>query len=373
MKRLRKTWIDHKAEVDKRVWEDLPSVRVDVQEVERDGEEQGQGGGAVAEAVVKVKNISVRRLGKRRVSSGLPDARLSMEELRVEGAAMSGEQVGMGGEHGGFRWLFWTGITVTVAVFLSVVLFVFINERTPEVNPFGMDKLLQERVEEYPKGEHIADILGRKDEAMDLFARFLRAESGEEIAGMIRPVEGVDFSAGGKKLAVGIEVGWTIPEDAKWEVYTNHDPVFGVLSGFLPDDRKFQAFMILEGGRLVLDWKATTGHGSASACELLAGEGDVTEIRCWLEPGLLYSIDFPESEYAAYKVQLLWEDKPVWAYARKGSEVWEKLARMFHKSMFDGEALKPAMVTLCMEKGPAGAAGNQWVIRDLLHKSWVMP
>lgn len=301
-----------------------------------------------------------------------PDVRLSIKDLKVEGA---GEQPDARPKSwsSSARWVLAAGLVVMAALILSMSLLARLNKSNPKVNPLGVAPMVIEQEEEYPKGEHIADLLARKDEARSLFGRFLAAKSAEDVLGMVRPVPGLETLVARSRRPEGWAEGWKVPEDVKWDVHTDQDPVFGVLSGYDPDDRKFQAFFTLEKGRLLLDWKATVGYCSVPFSSLAGGEGDASEVRVWVEPASFYSVSFPESEYRAFKIYTTLDDPAVWAFARRGGVPEQELARMFHKSMFGDDRTKASMVVLSLARGAADTAPNQWEIAELLHRAWILP
>jgi hypothetical protein len=376
------------SEDEEHVWEDLPpppsfdaeddwsqeSRRTSLLEREDEAED---GEGEVVRLKVKPLDGAVKRLEMQPISQAPPDARLSADDLRVEDFPNHDSQMSpydiKAGDHGSPRWVFYAGLIVMAALIGALALFTMLNTRNPKVNPIGVPPMVIDQEVEYPMGEHIADLLARKDEAIDLFGRFLQAKSSEELLGMVRPVPHIEVLVRDHHRFSDPPSDWRIPADAKWDVHTEQQPVFGVLSGCFPDDTKFQAFMTLDDGRLLVDWKATVGYGTMPFSRLGKGEGNASEIRVWVEPATFYSAAFPEADYLSYRIHTSLYDPPVWAFARKGTVPERELARIFHKSMFGGEITKASMMVLALDRGPANAAPNQWMITDLLHNAWVLP
>ncbi len=381
--------IASEAEEEEHVWDELPPPSSFDAEDEwaKDGSKQTRQGAGThgpdeqpdlddeGEAVrlsVQRTEPSVLHMEIEHVSPVPPDARLSMDDLRVEDG--DGDPQRAAKSHfTTARWVFYAGLVVMVVILGALGLITILNESNPRVNPLGVPPLIIEQEEAYPMGEHIADLLARKDEAIELFGRFLHADSAGEVMGMVRPVAGIERLVGNPHRPQGLPPDWQVPADAKWDVHTDQEPVFGVLSGYYPDDRKFHAFLVLENGRLLLDWEATVGYGSVPFAKLVEGEGDAAEVRVWVEPATFYSAAFPESDYRSFKIHTSLEDPVVWAFARRGTVPEQELARIFHKSMFGGERIKASMVLLALARGAADAAPNQWLIADLLHKGWVLP
>ena len=305
-----------------------------------------------------------------------PDARLLMDDVRVEYGEV-GENP-EGAEHPGeasatVGWVVYAALTVIAVLAGTLIYMTVLSETNPEVNPLGIPPMVIEQEEEYPKGKLIADLLGRKDEARELFGRFVHAKSPADAKAMLRHVPGVDEWIQDVPKPFAVPEGWEVPQDSRWEVHTDVDPVFGVLSGYDVQGNPFQAFVVLEQGRLLLDWEATMGQGTAPFSKLVDGQGDASKVRVWIEPATFYPAVYPEKDYRSFHIYTKLEDVPVWAFARRGTVPERELAEMFHKSMFGGTVTKSAMVLISLERGPAGSPPNQWSIADVLHKSWVVP
>lgn len=301
-----------------------------------------------------------------------PEARLSINDLRSEGVKGQSHETRKS-HFTAARWVLYSGLGVMAVVLASLGLLTTLNESNARVNPLGVPPMMIEQEEAYPKGEHIADLLARKDEAINLFGRFLQTDSAVKLLEIVRPVAGLEKLMTNPHRPERLPPDWQVPKDAKWDVHTDQDPVFGVLSGYYPDDGSFQVFFTLEHGRLLLDWKATTGYGSVPFSMLAEGNGDASEVRVWVEPATFYSAAFPESDYRSYKIHTSLNDPAVWAFARRGTVPEQELARMFHKSMFEKTRIKASMVLLSLARGPSDAVPNQWLIIDLLHAAWVLP
>lgn len=307
---------------------------------------------------------------------GVPDARLLMDDLRVEGEG--GEEMAEAAENFGrmpasVGWVVFAALTVIAVLVGTLIYMTVLSEKNPTVNPLGIKPLVIEPEVDYPEGEIIADLLSRQDEARDLFGRFVHAGSPADVRALVREVPGVYAWIEQKPKAFDVPPGWKVPADARWEVHTDVDPVFGVLTGYDAAERKFQAFVVLENGKMLLDWEATVGHGTAPFSQLVDGTGDGAKVRLWVEPSPFYPAVYPEAEYRSFRVYTRLDDAPVWAFARRGTVPERELSALFHKSMFGGDETKAAMVLLSLDRGGEGAAPNQWLITDLLHKAWVTP
>lgn len=271
-------------------------------------------------------------------------------------------------------WIVTSFVIVLLLIGLSLHYRNVIGEKDPEVNFIGMPPLSIEPREGNSREERIADLLGRQEEARELFDRFLKERHLGEVLKLVRIQPGVNYLAPRYHWHDPLPEDWRVPEDAKWDVYSNATPIYGLLSGYFPDDSPFHAFVTLEKGRLYLDWKATTGYGTATFAELHKGKGDGSEIRAWIEPAAYFSPAYPESDYHAFRVYSTLGDPPVWGYVEKTSDFAEKLKNQFRKSrILEDEKPGPKMYLLSMRKRNEGEADNQWLITGILHTEWIQP
>lgn len=271
-------------------------------------------------------------------------------------------------------WILGCFVIVLATIALSLHYRNVLGEKDPDVNFLGMPALSIEPRDANAREEKIADLLGREDEARELFDRFLRSNSLREVMKMVRIQPGVDYLAARYSWHAPLPPGWQVPENTKWKVHSNCEPPYAVLEGFFPDESPFRGFFTLENGRLYLDWKATVAYRTASFEELSKGQGDGTEIRAWLEPAVFYTPAYPESEFDAFRIYSALDDPVVWGYVKKSSAISEQLKTRFSKSMIlEDQNRGPKMYLLSMKKRNDGEASNQWLITDLLHTEWIQP
>lgn len=122
-----------------------------------------------------------------------------------------------------------------------------------------------------------------------------------------------------------------------------------------------------------MDWKATTGYGTAPFEKLTLGEGDASEIRGWLLTASFYTAVFPEADFVSF--QLLSPDRrePLWCYARRGTLESQSLTTLFPHGEIIEERNTSQKVTLMLERGDGQGLPNQWLVGKLLHKQWISP
>jgi hypothetical protein len=170
---------------------------------------------------------------------------------------------------------------------------------------------------------------------------------------------------------LGIDPGWVPAETAVWTVVERDDLSYGVLDGNLPDFSRFLAYFKREGDRLKMDWKASTGYGTAALAELNAGKGDGSEIRAWISQADFYTYSLPEGGFRSFRLMSPDGDSNLWVYTQVGTELDGRLIALFAPSQITGEVQSEVQVCLGLKPGPAEALPSQWMIADLTRLDWL--
>jgi len=271
------------------------------------------------------------------------------------------------------RWIISSGIGITLLVVFALMMLPTINETNaarPSASQIG---LVIDPAEHISNIESLNEWLARRSEAMQLFRAFATSSSVEDVRPLIRePVTNLELVKKNiqKKSASD---DWSPPQSSSWIAFEAGDQICGVLEGTLPDFSKFRAYMIDSENHLVLDWKATTGHGSATFDELAAGQGDPGEIRAFISSSGYYNHIFTEADYQSYQLISPDETKSIWCYTRRG----QTADAQFKKIFFEGDIIKPEKlayrVTVRLARGQDDTLPNQWILDELLHHEWVNP
>jgi hypothetical protein len=135
----------------------------------------------------------------------------------------------------------------------------------------------------------------------------------------------------------------------------------------------FTAYLTSEHDQLQLDWKATTGYGTATFAQLESGNCDASEIRGVITFSDYYTSTFPEFDYQSFRLSSPDEKSALWCYTPRNSEVFANLSKELEPGSIDTDSKGPKKVTLRLERGPEGSLPNQWVIGGLLHFDWLSP
>jgi hypothetical protein len=269
------------------------------------------------------------------------------------------------------RWLVGTGVAVAALVVVAMMMLPLINksnaarpnEGGPAMVPENQDTAI----------EALNAMLVLQPEAEQVFRKFASAMIADDVLPLVRepgtvgPLIRQSFRPG------RISKSWVPGDDTEWSVFETGGVQYGILQGTLPDFTRFSAYLVLSNGRLLLDWKATTGYGTATFDDLSNQQGDPSEIRAVIVPSGFHTTVFPEAEMRCYKVVSPDNETYVWGYARSGGPAAATLSRLFPNGEIIQEGNPPQRVALRLERGPSGSLPNQWLIAEVLQKDWLIP
>lgn len=272
-----------------------------------------------------------------------------------------------------FRWILGTGAGVATVVVTAMMLLPLINESNAARPRPAQSERMQAPEDNGEDLKALNAMLARQSEAEQIFRTFASASIADDFLPVIRDAKTVEPLIRSNLRPPVVSKAWIPPEDTRWNVFDAKGSSYGLLEGTLPDYSKFSAYLILSENHLLLDWKASTGYGTATFDELEKNQGDPAEIRARITPCQFYTIVFPETEFQSYQMISPDNEKAIWCYTHRGDPVHKAIVSLF----VGGEILKstpePKEVTLRLEHAPAGALPNQWLISELLHNSWIIP
>lgn len=271
------------------------------------------------------------------------------------------------------RWILVASLAVAVVVIVALMLLPLVNRTNaarPRPGQVGLVLAQDEKIEGL---EFLNDLLTRQPEAEQIFRNYASALVADDVLPLVRDAQAVAPLIRAKDPCALVSKEWWPPEDTTWNVFDNDGHPFGLLAGSLPNFSKFSAYLVLSGNQLHLDWKATTGYGTATFEDLARNQGDPTEIRAMILPAGFFTATFQEVEFQSYQLVSPDGSKAVWCYARRGDTAEGILDQLFRVGEILQSTPEPKKVTVRLEPGPAGALPNQWLITEILHKDWVTP
>lgn len=271
------------------------------------------------------------------------------------------------------KWIIATGLGVATLVVGAMTLLPGINENNA-VREGQIRGLVIDAEEKAPEGmDRLNEMFTREAEANQVFRTYAEARIVDDFLPVVRGAEELEPLIRSRFRPLQVPKDWTPQKEAFWSVAGDDGGFHGVLEGLLPDFSSFQAYLALEDGRLLLDWKASTAYGTAGFDEMTTGRGDTSEIRGLIEPSGFYNTAFPEDTYRSYQLLSADKEQTIWCYTRKGTDADAAIGVQFQEGVILKATGEPVKITLRLERGPEGSLPNQWLIGEMLHKDWIMP
>lgn len=269
-------------------------------------------------------------------------------------------------------WIIGVGVVVCATLVVAMMLQPVINEPN-SIRPGQEEaRLILDPDEDISTSEALENMLQRQPEAEQVFRKYASARIPDDVLLTVRDAKAIAPLVRARPLPAPVSKDWVPPDNTTWTVLTSNGKVYGILEGTMPDYSKFAAYLVLSGGMLHLDWKATTGYGSASFTELRQQQGDPSEIRARVAPSDFFTSAFPESQYDSYQLYSPDDSEIVWGYVRRGENTAASLARLFLKGNIIQDSTAPKKVTVRLAKGPEGALPHQWLITGV-QDDWITP
>jgi hypothetical protein len=208
-------------------------------------------------------------------------------------------------------------------------------------------------------------------EAIQIYGRYAQAKNENDFLKYIYLSERNAPLLKDSWKPIGAKSGWMPSDQSSWELLRDGELFYGELRGVNHNFSNFLAFFRYENSDLKLDWKATTGYGTASFNELKIGEGDGSEIRGWIAPSDFFTQQLPDDKYHSYIFRSTSKDDSVWVYAEIGSQVDQNILALFSNSLITGESQTEVGVILNLERGNLEILPLQWMIKNLKAANWL--
>lgn len=271
------------------------------------------------------------------------------------------------------RWMIGIGLAVPSVVIAALMLLPLINRSNATGYRPGQVDLALDTSDAIEDAAVIEQLLNLQSEAALLYKKFMTAATADDLSTMVKDPVHIIPLIHSKPRPVLISKRWSPEGNAKWNVLISNSKPFGRLHGHLPDYSEFSAYFVLSDDQLRIDWKATTGYGTATFDELTHSQGDPSEIRGTIKPTDYYSPVFPEAEFQSYQLFSPDGTTAIWCYTYRQIPTADTIDKLFHGGDILKTKIKPQRITLRLEHGPDGALPNQWLIGEMLHEEWISP
>ncbi len=274
------------------------------------------------------------------------------------------------------RWIIGSGVGVVTVVVAALFLLPMINRSSaahPRLGKQPTQKLVLEQEDQPLDMAPMNNLTLRQAEAVQLYRGYVSAAIIEDILPLVRDSATVEPLIRAKRRPTAISKAWQPATTSTWSVIENEGHPFGLLEGTLPDFTTFSAYCVVIDRQLQLDWKATTGYGTATFSEMAHNQGDTREIRAIVMTNLFYTATYPEAEYHSYQLVSPDGRQAIWGYTRRGETADQRLGKLFWSGEILNGSEAQQKLTLRLDHGLAGSLPNQWMITQLLHKEWITP
>lgn len=271
------------------------------------------------------------------------------------------------------KWILGITIGAAAVIILCLALLPQIN-RSNAVQTKTTDNDYTVVEEERVEGiDGLNALLPMQPAAEQIFKAYASATIVDDVIGLLRNPSVVEKTVRKNWRPLGVSRDWVPSQETTWQVLKSNKNAYGLLEGRLPGFSKFSAYFITRGRHLQLDWRATTGFGTATFEELSKNKGDPSEIRGLISRNTFYTAVWTEEAYQCYQLLPPSGETSVWCYARRADAAGNACASLFQSGEILEENSASQKVTLRLEHGPEGALPNQWLIGELLQIDWITP
>ena len=275
---------------------------------------------------------------------------------------------------GSMLWMGVTGVGVIALVVAAVVLSQRISKKSRGGEESMYSKLAPIAKEAPDSAEDLQMLemlTNSQGEAKAIFAGYATAKTPADFQDSVYRAEDNAEAIALRWEPLGMKAGWIPGDNAAWTILEGDGMRYGVLEGTLSDFTRFRAYFRRDGDELKMDWKATSGFGTAEFEELKEGAGDGSEIRAWISHADFYTFALPEGDFRSFRLMSPDGQANLWGYTKVGGELDGKLLALFVPSQITGETQTDAAVVLGLQPGPEESLPNQWMISRLVRLSWL--
>jgi hypothetical protein len=269
------------------------------------------------------------------------------------------------------RWIVGVFVAIAGIVIISLGVLPMINEVNAARPP--QEELVVEKDDISEEIVGLKEMFTRKSEATQIFMNFVSAKSADDILPWVRNRAKVEDLIRSKPWLPQAPPDWNPPGDFNWQAYQENGQPIGILESPLPYLTCPAFYFIMTDGKLQLDWKASTGYGTAGFTDLTKGVGDGSEIRAIISKSDFYTNTFPEAAYKSYQLFSPKEEVSIWVYSRRGEPADSELGRLLDKGAIIDEAPDRIKLTLRLSRSVDGGLPNQWLVEEILHNDWIHP
>lgn len=270
------------------------------------------------------------------------------------------------------KWIALVGVAILAIVVAAVVA----NQTSDRSGVRRLSEFSQLEFEEVQPAIGKDDFAESLEAAKVLYGKLAQATEPEQMKDLIyAPEATVPLIGGSGDFEKRAPEGWIPENNVDWAIRSFETDAgvtrYGVLTGLDWEYAPFEVIFRYENSQLSIDWKATTGYGTADFEQMRNGEGEGSEIRSVASRTDFYTFGVPEEDFQAFRLLSPNGEQNIWGYVRRDSEVLEELELLFAKATLTSDGNRGAFVTLSLERGPEESLANQWIITKMLATNWL--
>jgi hypothetical protein len=284
------------------------------------------------------------------------------------------EDWGVGPKKSALRWMSVTALGVIALIGLAMFTSRFFDQKFDrKTNKNGSDRIDSSKAKREPARDlgALGKLVNSSQEASRIFGLYAHARSENEFLQSVYLGSRNAPSIMERWKPMGADRGWMPSDKASWKTFQVGELPYAELRGLDHNFSKFVAFFRYENSDLKMDWKATTGYGTADFDQLKIGKGDGSEIRGRISRSDFFTHQLSDEKYHSFIVSSPKNDLSIWAYTEIGSQVDQDILALFSVSPITGEYQTEAEIILDLERGNQEILPHQWMIKRLIAPNWL--
>jgi hypothetical protein len=281
---------------------------------------------------------------------------------------------GAGPKKSAIRWIFYSATGVIALIGFAIFSNLFLDEKSEKKsneNRLGQIEAPKVKKEPIRILGAMGKLVNSNREANRIFGLYAQARSESEFLQSIYLGGRNAPSVMDRWRPIGAEKGWMPSDDATWKTFQVGEVPYAELRGLDHNFSKFVAFFRYENSDLKMDWKATTGYGTAGFDQLKIGKGDGSEIRGRVSRSDFFTQQLSDDKYHSFIVRSPQNDASIWAYTEIGNQVDQDILALFSVSPITGEYQTEVSMILNLERGNQEILPHQWMIKSLIAANWL--
>lgn len=281
---------------------------------------------------------------------------------------------GVGPKKSATRWILYTAMGLIALMGWAIFTSRFFDQKFDrKTNKNGSDRIDSSKAKREPARDlgALGKLVNSSQEASRIFGLYAHARSENEFLQSVYLGSRNAPSIMERWKPMGADRGWMPSDKASWKTFQVGELPYAELRGLDHNFSKFVAFFRYENSDLKMDWKATTGYGTADFDQLKIGKGDGSEIRGRISRSDFFTHQLSDEKYHSFIVSSPKNDLSIWAYTEIGSQVDQDILALFSVSPITGEYQTEAEIILDLERGNQEILPHQWMIKRLIAPNWL--